>query len=164
MAERNVLPIPQVAQPTGHATSSRPRLYILDYGAGNVRRSARTALAIIILTRVVLPTRSTGSATSLSGSSLPMILTRPRYAGCCTPSAVLTSAEAHLPRRWRLRTSLCFPHQLLSPSASARLHRIRPPLLRYLHRYANALLIFCRIFRVHRPRHYPLPHQQIPHG
>lgn len=31
-----VLPIPQVTQPEGNA-GSRPKLYILDYGAGNVR-------------------------------------------------------------------------------------------------------------------------------
>jgi hypothetical protein len=34
----HVLPIPSVGQPSGHAASSKPKLYILDYGAGNVRR------------------------------------------------------------------------------------------------------------------------------
>ena len=39
MAERNnEMPIPSVGQPSGHAANSRPKLYILDYGAGNVRR------------------------------------------------------------------------------------------------------------------------------
>ena len=37
MAE-HVVPIPQVAQPSGHAPAHRPKLYVLDYGAGNVRR------------------------------------------------------------------------------------------------------------------------------
>lgn len=38
MAERNnEMPIPSVGQPSGHAENSRPKLYILDYGAGNVR-------------------------------------------------------------------------------------------------------------------------------
>lgn len=35
------LPIPDVGQPKGHAPQSKPKLYILDYGAGNVRRSVR---------------------------------------------------------------------------------------------------------------------------
>ena len=38
MTDRNVLPIPEVNQPEGHASSSKSRLYVLDYGAGNVRR------------------------------------------------------------------------------------------------------------------------------
>ena len=38
MDDQNMLPIPEVNQPEGHASSSKPRLYILDYGAGNVRR------------------------------------------------------------------------------------------------------------------------------
>lgn len=37
MAE-TTLPIPSVSQPSGHKAESRPKLYILDYGAGNVRR------------------------------------------------------------------------------------------------------------------------------
>jgi hypothetical protein len=37
MAE-TVLPIPQVKQPEGNESGTRPKLYILDYGAGNVRR------------------------------------------------------------------------------------------------------------------------------
>jgi glutamine amidotransferase/cyclase len=37
MAE-TTLPIPKVDQPAGHDASSKPKLYILDYGAGNVRR------------------------------------------------------------------------------------------------------------------------------
>ena len=41
MADENVLPIPEVNQPEGHASSSKSRLYILDYGAGNVRRWVR---------------------------------------------------------------------------------------------------------------------------
>ncbi|KAK4688263.1 imidazole glycerol-phosphate synthase, partial [Tremellales sp. Uapishka_1] len=36
------LPIPSVAQPSGHPSTSRPRLYILDYGAGNVRSLANS--------------------------------------------------------------------------------------------------------------------------
>ena len=36
MAE-TVLPIPEVTQPTGNESGTRPKLYILDYGAGNVR-------------------------------------------------------------------------------------------------------------------------------
>lgn len=35
------LPIPEVGQPKGHSPQSKPKLYILDYGAGNVRRSVR---------------------------------------------------------------------------------------------------------------------------
>ncbi|ORY35870.1 putative Imidazoleglycerol phosphate synthase [Naematelia encephala] len=36
------LPIPPISQPEGHASSSRPKLYILDYGAGNVRSLANS--------------------------------------------------------------------------------------------------------------------------
>jgi glutamine amidotransferase/cyclase len=36
MAE-TVLPIPEVKQPKGNESGTRPKLYILDYGAGNVR-------------------------------------------------------------------------------------------------------------------------------
>ena len=36
--DNNVMPVPEVAQPAGHAPQSRPKLYLLDYGAGNVRR------------------------------------------------------------------------------------------------------------------------------
>lgn len=35
------LPIPEVGQPKGHSPQSKPKLYILDYGAGNVRRSVQ---------------------------------------------------------------------------------------------------------------------------
>lgn len=38
MADKNILPIPDMDQPEGHSSTSRPKLYILDYGAGNVRR------------------------------------------------------------------------------------------------------------------------------
>ncbi|WVR08437.1 imidazoleglycerol phosphate synthase, cyclase subunit [Kwoniella sp. DSM 27419] len=37
-----VLPIPDVGQPSGHSAQSRPKLYILDYGAGNVRSLANS--------------------------------------------------------------------------------------------------------------------------
>ncbi|WVW81075.1 imidazoleglycerol phosphate synthase, cyclase subunit [Kwoniella bestiolae CBS 10118] len=37
-----ILPIPDVAQPTGHPREHRPKLYILDYGAGNVRSLANS--------------------------------------------------------------------------------------------------------------------------
>ncbi|WVQ95717.1 imidazoleglycerol phosphate synthase, cyclase subunit [Kwoniella sp. CBS 9459] len=37
-----VLPIPDVGQPAGHAPEHRPKLYILDYGAGNVRSLANS--------------------------------------------------------------------------------------------------------------------------
>lgn len=41
MAE-TTFPIPEVDQPAGHAPSSRPKLYLLDYGAGNVRSLANS--------------------------------------------------------------------------------------------------------------------------
>ncbi|OCF33593.1 imidazoleglycerol phosphate synthase, cyclase subunit [Kwoniella heveanensis CBS 569] len=37
-----VLSIPDVGQPAGHAPEHRPKLYILDYGAGNVRSLANS--------------------------------------------------------------------------------------------------------------------------
>ncbi|WWD20537.1 imidazoleglycerol phosphate synthase, cyclase subunit [Kwoniella shandongensis] len=41
MASTN-LPIPDVDQPSGHAADKKPKLYILDYGAGNVRSLANS--------------------------------------------------------------------------------------------------------------------------
>ncbi|WWC92084.1 imidazoleglycerol phosphate synthase, cyclase subunit [Kwoniella dendrophila CBS 6074] len=37
-----ILPIPQVDQPTGHSKDHKPKVYILDYGAGNVRSLANS--------------------------------------------------------------------------------------------------------------------------
>ncbi|WVF68136.1 imidazoleglycerol phosphate synthase, cyclase subunit [Kwoniella sp. CBS 6097] len=37
-----VLPIPDVVQPAGHAPDHKPKVYILDYGAGNVRSLANS--------------------------------------------------------------------------------------------------------------------------
>ncbi|ORX41189.1 putative Imidazoleglycerol phosphate synthase [Kockovaella imperatae] len=42
MSDWTVLPVPEVDQPNGHASSSKSRLYILDYGAGNVRSLANS--------------------------------------------------------------------------------------------------------------------------
>ncbi|ODN82694.1 imidazoleglycerol phosphate synthase, cyclase subunit [Cryptococcus amylolentus CBS 6039] len=42
----SVLPIPQVSQPSGHSSTSKPKLYILDYGAGNVRSLANSINAL----------------------------------------------------------------------------------------------------------------------
>ncbi|KAL7422654.1 Histidine biosynthesis bifunctional protein hisB [Cryptotrichosporon argae] len=39
---QTTLPVPDVPQPEGHASTSRPRLYVLDYGAGNVRSLANS--------------------------------------------------------------------------------------------------------------------------
>ncbi|WVQ85822.1 imidazoleglycerol phosphate synthase, cyclase subunit [Cryptococcus sp. DSM 104549] len=41
MAE-TTMPIPSVDQPAGHAPQAKPKLYILDYGAGNVRSLANS--------------------------------------------------------------------------------------------------------------------------
>ncbi|OCF58529.1 imidazoleglycerol phosphate synthase, cyclase subunit [Kwoniella mangroviensis CBS 10435] len=41
-ATDTILPIPQVDQPTGHPREHKPKLYILDYGAGNVRSLANS--------------------------------------------------------------------------------------------------------------------------
>ncbi|WRT70511.1 imidazoleglycerol phosphate synthase, cyclase subunit [Kwoniella shivajii] len=37
-----ILPIPTVSQPSGHTKEHQPKLYILDYGAGNVRSLANS--------------------------------------------------------------------------------------------------------------------------
>ncbi|WWC72389.1 imidazoleglycerol phosphate synthase, cyclase subunit [Kwoniella pini CBS 10737] len=37
-----ILPIPEVDQPAGHVKDHKPKLYILDYGAGNVRSLANS--------------------------------------------------------------------------------------------------------------------------
>lgn len=74
------LPIPEVGQPKGHAPQSKPKLYILDYGAGNVRRSVR--LSHIYLRdnadreRTVWQTLSISLDMSLNGSRMRATLTR----------------------------------------------------------------------------------------
>ena len=37
----NQLTILEVVKPKGHSPQTKPKLYILDYGAGNVRRSVQ---------------------------------------------------------------------------------------------------------------------------
>lgn len=40
--EMTTLPVPNLDLPQGHAQKDRPRLYLLDYGAGNVRSLANS--------------------------------------------------------------------------------------------------------------------------
>lgn len=123
------LPVPDLELPQGKTQADRPKLYLLDYGAGNVRSLANS------IHKLGYDFEWVKDASDLEKAEVSVLSVIPP----ATRSSRHRAAETTFPGCRRIRSRHDITQRHGPPGTFAPIHPQRKALLWNLHRYAGAL-------------------------